>query len=98
MLYLLVLGTLLFTFDAQAQWSDHHGTSFDSRRSDSMPERSYGSRNSDGVINNALIVPRHGEILATPPPAVLPQPVPHGSDPPYQMLQDHNTERERLRK
>lgn len=100
MLQALVLAMLLFTSEAQAQWSDHHGSSFDSRHSDAIPKSGYGYRNRDGTTNYAPIVPRHGEIEATPPPPTSPlrAPPPRASDPPYPMLHergpDHDDKRD----
>jgi hypothetical protein len=94
MLYMLILATLLLTVDAQAQWADHHGSSFGPRRSDATPKTGYGYRNRDGTTNYAPIVPRHGEIVATPPPRASPlrSPPPRASDPPDQMLQERSPE------
>jgi len=99
MLYMLVLATLLFTVDAQAQWADHSGSSFDPHRSDTIPKTGYGTRNRDGTTNYAPIVPRHGEIAATPPPPASPlrSPPPRASDPPYKMLQEHGSGHDHVR-
>ncbi len=56
MFFALLLLTLVFTIDAQAQWVDSYGNSLDHKRGSYIPRDGAGYQRSDGTIDYPPVI------------------------------------------